>query len=65
MMQKKGAIITCDRCGAQAFGEIAGESGVGVPGWPRGWRDYTYVMHKGECLDLCPTCAAEYAELSK
>ena len=62
--KKKGAVITCDRCGAQAFGDIVAESGVGVPRWPEGWKDGVYVMHRAYC-DLCPTCAAEYTELSK
>lgn len=64
MAEKKGSIITCDRCGAQALGEIVGESGVGVPRYPDGWKAGVYVMHRAYC-DLCPACAAEYTELSR
>ena len=64
MAEQKGSIITCDRCGAQAFGGIVGESGVGVPRYPDGWKAGVYVIHRAYC-DLCPTCAEEYTELSR
>lgn len=63
-MQKNGAIITCDRCGAQAFGDIVAESGVGVPRWPEGWKSKQSTIFRA-FVDLCPRCAAEYADLSR
>lgn len=63
-MERKGSIITCDRCGAQAFGEIVSESGVGVPKYPDGWERTFQVMGRAY-HDLCPKCAAEYEDLSR
>lgn len=62
-MESKGSVITCDRCGAQAFGEIVAESGVGFPKYPDGWSR-ARVMGRAY-HDLCPACAAEYTELSR
>lgn len=63
-MEHKGTVITCDRCGAQAFGEIVAESGVGVTKHPDGWRHGVQVMGRS-CCDLCPECAAEYERLTR
>lgn len=63
-MDEKGTIITCDRCGAQAFGEIVAESGVGVPKWPDGWRSKESTIIRA-FVDLCPKCAEEYAEMTR
>lgn len=62
-MERKGSIVTCDRCGAQAFGEIVSESGVGVPQYPDGWMQAVQVMGRAY-EDLCPKCAAEYKKLT-
>lgn len=64
MSKRRGSIITCDRCGAQAFGEIVSESGVGVPRYPEGWREGVQVMGRAY-NDLCPKCAAEYTDLTR
>lgn len=62
-MERKGSIITCDRCGAQAFGETVSESGVGVPRYPGGW---SHAQVTGRAYsDLCPECATEYARLTR
>lgn len=63
-MERKGSTITCDRCGAQAFGEIVFESGFGVPEYPDGWRQDVQVMGRGY-KDLCPVCSAEYKDLTR
>jgi hypothetical protein len=63
MAERRGSIITCDRCGAQALGEIVTESGVGVPRYPEGWRTGESVIGRGY-RDLCPTCSREFLELT-
>ena len=63
MAEKRGTIITCDRCGAQAFCETVTESGVGVPRHPDGWRAKEHVIGRGY-KDLCPECARELLELA-
>lgn len=63
-MERKGTVITCDRCGAQAFGETVSESGVGVVRYPKGWEVRTHAMGRGY-VDLCPECAAEYIDLTR
>ena len=63
MAEKNGSIITCDRCGAQAFGETVTESGVGVPRYPDGWMTKERVVGRGY-KDLCPECARELLELT-
>lgn len=63
-MERKGTVITCDRCGAQAFGETVSESGVGVVRYPKEWEVRTHAMSMGY-VDLCPECAAEYTKLTR
>lgn len=64
MMERKGTVITCDRCGAQVFGEIVETDGVGAARYPKEWESRTCVMGRG-FIDLCPECAAEYIELTR
>ena len=54
-MERNGSMITCDRCGEQAFGEIVSKS---APKYPDGWRQAFPVMGRAY-VDLCPKCAAE------
>lgn len=63
-MERKGTVITCDRCGAQAFGETVSESGVGVVSYPKGWVNKRSTICRNY-IDLCPSCAAEYTELTR
>lgn len=64
MAERNGSIITCDRCGAQAFGAAVLESGVGVHRYPDGWRTKEHVMGRG-FKDLCPECSRELLELTE
>lgn len=61
-MKQDGAIITCDRCGAQALGPLNYKSGCND--YPKGWAHNTWVQGVGY-MDICPKCSEELIRITR